>query len=177
MGNNKGMINKLVKANAMGAKKYKDFESIMFAGKQHYHNTAVESANAETYALKMALSQAYERMDAQDKLMIDMMKEINELKTMVMKGIRTGDIHITEEVTTTTKTTVEVKVGRKPKWNKEYAFRQFDHYRREEGLFSNITPEIVKANWSTLAVYSRKYTGMTLGQLLQDYADERNLNY
>jgi hypothetical protein len=168
---------KLSRYNVRSAKDMQTFEDIMFLGRQQFRNSAVEAQSAETHALKLALEHAYERMDNYENLIVDLMKEINSMKTMLMKGVRDGDIRIVEETTTTTSiTTIEVK-GRQPKWDKEKIFRAFDLYRRDHALFSNITPQIVRDNWSTLLTQSRKYTDMTLGELLKEYARERSLNY
>lgn len=178
MGNMKNAFNKLGKANRENAKRYQDFEDLMFAGKQEYHNTAVQAANAETHALRFALEEMYTMMQEQAKTIAEQQMQINELKNMVMKGIRNKDIHITQEVEVkTTTTTITTATGRQPKWTKDKIFREFDMYRREHGLMSNITPQIVRDNWSSLSAGTPKYTGMTLGQLLRDYADERGINY
>ncbi len=173
MGKMKNAINKVKKDNAIKAKQYQDFEDLMHAGKHEYHNTAIQAANAETHALRFALDQMYTMIQEQNKTIAQQQMQINELQQSIMKNIRTQDIDI---VQTTTTTTTEVRV-RTPKWTKESIFREFDHYRRDNALFSNITPEIVRNNWSTLYTQCPKYVGLTLGQVLQEYADERSINY
>lgn len=173
----KNTFNKLGKANREAAKKYQDFEDLMFAGKQEYHNSAVEAVNAETHALRFALNEMYTIMQEQQRTIADQQMQINELLRLTMKRMRTGDDDVeTTVVQETVTTTTVLSTARKAKWDKDTIFRAWDHYRREHGLFSNITPTIVKDNWSSLATNCPRYTGHTLGQLLQQYAMERSIN-
>lgn len=178
MGVMKNTNNKLNKWNATRAQMAADMETVAFMKKTEYHNSAVSAYNAEVHALRGQLDYAMDIIAEQGQAMTDMMKEINELRGMVMRGVRTGSIHIEHTTTTTTKETLDIEVkskAREPKWNKDKIFREFDHYRREEGLFSNITPSIVRNNWSTIYTQAAKYTGLTLGELLDLYAKERHL--
>lgn len=170
--------------NAINAKKMGDLESILFAGKQEYHNTAVTAQSAELHAYKVALQHAYDRMDAQDDTIAQLLMVVNKLQGQVdnltMKMVRTGSVSITETTTTTTTVQVDAPIS---KWNKDRIFREFDLYRREHGLFSNLTPGDVR-RINTSFLNPRPYTktehlpkGMTLGQLLRDYADERGINF
>ncbi|MNO80628.1 hypothetical protein D3C76_718410 [compost metagenome] len=174
MGSMKNTFNKLVKGSRAEAKRYADFEDLLFAGKQQYHNTAVQAANAETHALRFALEEMYTLIQEQARTIADQQMQINDLKNQMMRGMRNREISVTQEVVTTTITT---STGRQPKWTKEKIFREFDMYRREHALMSNITPAIVRNNWSTLYTATPKYTGMTLGELLSEYAMERGINY
>ncbi|WP_422661787.1 hypothetical protein ACK8P5_25875 (plasmid) [Paenibacillus sp. EC2-1] len=173
---------RLAKWNLTRRQMMQDMEDIAFAKKNEYHNSGVSAYNAEVHALRGQLEYTMDIIAEQSSAMIDMMKDINELRSLLMKGVRTGDIHIEHTTTTTTTTTettetltITTPTGRKPKWDKDSIFREFDMYRREYGLFGRITPEIVRNNWSTIAMATRKYTGMTLKELLDLYAHERDI--
>jgi hypothetical protein len=175
MGSMKSAYNRLAKENMRASKEHRDLEDIIFAAKQEYYNTPVQATNAEMHAFKEVLMNFYDRMDAQDRRISELEMQNHRLESLLYRGVGMGTIKISEETTTKT-TTVEI-TGKEPKWTKEKIFRAFDHYRRDHGLFSNINPDIVRRNWSTLFTQTPKYTGMTLGSLLKEYADERGLNY
>lgn len=182
--NTKRMMNKAAKLNAEGANKFLDFESMLFNNMEKYKNTAVVADNARAYAHEEILRECVREIRKLSKVIDTQNQKIEELEhkqeVMAMRLMRNKSILIEETVTQTMVTVTndnDRPYVREPKWSKDSIFRAFDIYRRDNYLFSNITPQIVKENWSTIAVYSKRYTGLTLGQLLREYADERNINF
>jgi hypothetical protein len=179
------MMNKANKMNAEGANKFLDFESMMFNNMEKYKNTAVVAENARMYAYEEVLKECVREIHKLSKVIDKQNQKIEELvnknDVLAMRLTRNKNILIEEKVTETTITVSSEQPDRpfvrESKWTKDTIFRTFDIYRRDHYLFSNITPEIVRDNWRSVYNYCKKYTGMTLKELLREYADERNLNF
>lgn len=193
MGNMKNTMNRMMKQGMKAAKQYRDFEDLLRAGKQEYQNTAVQAVNAETHALRFALNEMWEMIHEQQKTIAEQQMQINRLEGMLMKGMRTGSVSITETTTRTVDVGYEqplfleeiertYRKGVNINWNcgmppVDIAFNEFDMYRKRQDIYGMITPEDVRIISSTLYQQCKKLTGLTVSRLLKEYARSRQLNY
>ena len=178
-----------------------DMEIVAQNKRTEYHNTAVSAYNAEIHALHGKMEYLTDVVHAQSQAIVDLMKENNELKQLMMKAIRTQgkpspvDVeetttglavtyHHTEEEAEDVLITLQrqYRRGVNIMWKQDLpavdiAFNEFDIFRRDKGMTGMVLPEHVHANWITLKLHCRALTGMTLGRLLKEYDNQLGLNY